>query len=275
MANASYPIFGKDVEFWLDTDDFLANELMEEAYRLGLKLQSIFNIFDRKSEISRLNSKRMLKASDELLLVLDKAIEICRLTGGLYDITHGRKFLARKKGEKLPKLSCSWKDIEISEKTVKLLHKDVWLDLGSIAKGYITDRIAEFFISEGVESGYINARGDIWLIGEQPVDIKDPRKEGILHTIQVKNKGVATSGDYKQFDQDYSKSHVINQGEVISATVVANSLMMADAYATVLMVCRKDLKTKLIMKIGFPAMTIDKLLEKTYYNGFDKLTNEN
>ena len=39
---------------------------------------------------------------------------------------------------------CTYRDIEVSGSKVRLNHEDVLIDLGSIAKGYIVDRIVEF-----------------------------------------------------------------------------------------------------------------------------------
>jgi thiamine biosynthesis lipoprotein len=274
--NRSYPLFGSIAEFFVDADVTLAEAILNDAYNLALRLQKIFNLYDEASEISLLNKNRKIKASDELLKVLKTALRLCELSDGEYDISLGKQFLQRKKSNPLTRINCTYKDIDIDGEKIILHHPDVWIDLGSIAKGYIAERVAEFLIEQGIESGYIDARGDLAVFGdEREVDIQHPRSEEIIHTIKIKDKGVATSGDYKQYVKDYSNSHILNQKDVISATVIADSLMEADAYATILMVCNPDVRELMINEAGFPAMIVDKHLNVIYYNGFERLIHEN
>jgi thiamine biosynthesis lipoprotein len=275
MVTKSYKLLGSDVKFFVDADELISVPIMDEAYELSLRLQKIFNIYDESSEISMLNKQRHLSVSDELLEVLLAALRLCELSDGEYDISLGRMFLQRKHGEELDGRRCSYKDISVSGNYVRLLNDDVLVDLGSIAKGYIAERISKFFVDKGIESGYVDARGDIKVFGDsREVGVQHPRNDGLLLTLKMMDKGVATSGDYRQYHDVYSKSHILNQKDIISATVVADSLMNADAYATILMVCDKDMRESLIGRSGLPAMTIDKNLSVTYYNGFEKLVKD-
>ncbi|MGV8168438.1 MAG: FAD:protein FMN transferase [Candidatus Nanoarchaeia archaeon] len=277
MVSRKYQLFGSEAEFYLEAEEAMSEPIMEEAYTLALKLQKIFNIYDESSEISLLNKKRKIKASKELIEVLHAALEFCELSGGEYDISRGKQFLQRKKGEQIELLSCSYRDIEIKDNNVILLNEDVWVDLGSIAKGYITEKICDFFLEQGIDSGYIDARGDLRVFGEElAVGVQHPRKGELLLSIKVKDRGVATSGDYNQYYKNYDSSHILNQKEIISATVVADDLTWADACATILMVCAPAVREKIMKKAGFPALIVDKDLNIKQYNGFEKLViNEN
>ncbi len=276
MIIQKYALFGSEVEFCLDTEKVVAEPLMDDAYKLGLRLQKIFNLYDESSELSLLNKGRSINASDELLEVIRLGRRLSELSDGEYDISLGKKFLNRKRHEQLPAVSCSYKDIQISGNEIKLLHEDVLIDLGSVAKGYIAERLTEFFMDQGIESGYVDARGDIRIFGGYTdVGVKHPRAEGLFLKIRLNDSGVATSGDYKQYHDDYSKSHIINQKDIISATVVSDDLSNADAYATILMVCSKDVREKIINESKYPAMVIDKNLKVHYFNGFEELINEN
>lgn len=42
------------------------------------------------------------------------------------------------------------------------------IDLGAIAKGYIADRIKDFWHAYGISSGIINLGGNLLLVGEAP-----------------------------------------------------------------------------------------------------------
>jgi thiamine biosynthesis lipoprotein len=280
MSVQKYKLFGSEVEFFLDTSETVAAPIMDEAYDLSLKLQKIFNIYDESSELSMLNRQRSMNVSPELLEVMSKALKLCEESKGEYDISLGRQFLQRKKGEEIQETNertYSYKDIDISGNKISILNEAVIIDLGSIAKGYIGEKIADFFLEQGIESGYVDARGDLRIFGEErEIGIKHPRMEGNMQTVKIKDKGIATSGDYMQYDKDYSNSHILNQKEIISATVVADNLTDADAYATILIVCNEDTRDKMIKKAGFPAIIIDKDLNKKYYNNFERfIINEN
>ena len=168
-------------------------------------------------------------------------------------------------------INASYKDVVIKDNTILLKHPDVLIDLGSIAKGYIAMRMARHLQEFGVEDGYVDARGDLQCIGEITIDVQHPRQEGKICTIKLNDKGVATSGDYMQFHKDFSKSHILNKTNIISATVVADDVTIADVYATLLMVCDDKLKDKIMRKNGIQAMTIDDDLNIRYYNGFEGL----
>lgn len=268
-------LFGDEIEIVVySTDKFLVSEIIEETYKEGLRLQKIFNFFDKSSELSKLNKEREMIVSDELLGVLKKALKFCKLTNGKYDITLGKQIIQRKKGIQITPVKCSYKDIEIKKNHIKLNNKEVIIDLGSIAKGYIADKMVEFLVSEGVMSGLIDARGDIRAFGNhyEVLDIQHPRdKNKIIHTIKLKNLSVATSGDYNQYYGNFEKSHIINKKDIISATVIAPTLEEADVYATVLMVSsRKERKDIINKNRKIKVLTVDSNLNIDYYNSFEK-----
>ena len=139
------------------------------------------------------------------------------------------------------------------------------IDLGSIAKGYIVDRMIEKMKEMGVMAGMIDARGDIRSFGkDEEILVKNPRKEGFVKKFKIRDKAVATSGDYMQYSGSYEKSHLVNKNGVIAATVVANNLMEADLFATLL--CVYDKRNSLIKDKEMKALAIDNDLNISYYN---------
>lgn len=272
MASKRYALFGSEAEFCLDIPEILSGPILRDAYALSLRLQKIFSLYDKSSELSRINRLRSVKASPEMLEVLNAALELCRLSNGEYDISLGRQFMQRKSNQAVTKAGCSYRDIAINGDYVKLLNDEAMLDLGSIAKGYIAECACDFLASQGVESGYVDARGDIRVFGDQrEVGVMHPRNCGLISAIRLENMGVATSGDYMQFNKSFDESHIINNKELISATAVSGNLMNADSYATAIMVSSKDCRESLIRRLGCPAMTVDRDLNIMYYNGFEGL----
>jgi thiamine biosynthesis lipoprotein len=274
-------LFGKEVEFILyDVDKFMAEPIIDLAYNEGLRLQKIFNFYDEKSELFILNKKRKLKVSKELLELLLKAIKFSKLNPE-YDITKGKLFKARKEGKSDLQLACSYKDIVISSNIVTLAHEDVLIDLGSVAKGFIVDKMAQILIDSGIESGIVDGRGDMMIFCDNPEDkriigIQHPRKKDeLLCSIKLNNQGVATSGDYNQYFKTFDKSHIINAGNLISVTVVAESATTADLFTTILFVSKEDNIISLLnQNKDIKVLTCDKNLKIKYYNGFEELIND-
>ena len=171
-------------------------------------------------------------------------------------------------------VSCSYRNVSIEKNVVELTHPDVLIDLGSIAKGYITDRIVEALKERGVKECLVNARGDIRVSGnyEHVFGVQDPRSSATICWIKLKNQSVATSGDYKQFVKTFDKSHILNQKELSSVTVVAPTLEEADGFASVIFVTSKKLREQLIKKHSkLKVLTIVKEQRLKAYNHFEKL----
>ena len=268
MASLRKPLFGKDVELALwGMDEKLAQDLLEGAYEKGRKLEKIFNFFDEKSVLSALNKKRRMECPEELLSVVKKALEVCRKTGGRYDISLGRQFLARKSGKPAKKPGCSYEDLRITGKTIELTHPEAMVDLGSIAKGYIGDEMASFLRSEGALSGLVDARGDIISFGEPKiVEIQHPREDRAIASIKL-DGAVATSGDYAQLT--YQNPHILDGKGFISVTTISKTLMEADAYATAVFVTPEEEIMDLLAGTGVRAMCVRKDLSIAYHNGFE------
>lgn len=139
--------------------------------------------------------------------------------------------------------------------TMTLLKRaPVEFDFNGIAQGYTVDVIMEFLKNKGVEDALVevggevrasgvNEGGDPWMIG---IDQPDEHAErGSQAHLQLKNRAVATSGNYRKFyERDGKKlSHTIDprtgrpvDHQLLSVTVIANTCTMADAMATVFMV---------------------------------------
>ncbi|HLF53817.1 MAG TPA: FAD:protein FMN transferase [Candidatus Nanoarchaeia archaeon] len=270
------PIMGGEIEFLLDDiEQSIGENIIKKTYKEALRLQKIFNFFDADSELSILNRERKIKASKELLEVILIALKYCEITKGQYDISLGKNILERKKGAELSKSKCSYKNIEIKKDIIQLTHQDALIDLGSIAKGYIVDKLAHFLKKQNVKSALIDSRGDIAIFGdkEKIFGIQHPRERNkILLKFKVKNCGIATSGDYNQFYGGFDKSHLINQKDLISVTVIAPTLMGADVMASAVFLLNKEEREILIRdNPEIKIYAVDKDLIGYDYNGFSEI----
>ena len=266
------PLFGREVEIAIfDMDDLLSEEVANRAYEEGLRLSKIFNLYDEKSELSLLNKNRKMRVSKELIEVLDIARGFYELTDGRYDVSLGKLIQQRKKGLK-ETVKCSFKDISVDDNFITLNNDDVIIDLGSIAKGYIVDKMIEMLQNDGVMAGLIDGRGYIRIFGDiiQNIGIQHPRnKDETISKITVGECAIATSGDYNQYYGNFEKSHIINSKDFASITVVGPTLVIADAFATAFFV--SDNPKLLERHKDLRVMTIDKNMNIKYYNEFEEL----
>lgn len=271
-----FGLFGKEIEIILyDVDKSIENNLIFEIEEYALKLQKIFNFYDPNSELSTLNKKREMKVSKELLGLITRAKYYHNLSKD-FDISLGKKIEKQKIGKNI-EINCSYNDIHISNTKIKLTNPDILIDLGSIAKGYIADKIIEFIQELGIEGAFINARGDLKIFGEHSeiINIKHPRNKGHLrHEIILKNNAIATSGDYKQYIDSYNNCHIIGKKSFCSVTIVANSLEIADGLATAIFLMNIEDAKNHIKKENISAILIDNELNEYIFNMDELLLNK-
>lgn len=142
----------------------------------------------------------------------------------------------------------------------------ITLDFNAIAQGYTSDLIAAFLESRGIRNYLVDTGGEIMARGEKPngqpwiVGIEKPadnwNSEQIVHTrIALRNKGLVTSGSTRKYVERDGKrySHCINpktgypvEHQLLSATVLAESSVWADALASICMVMGMEQSLPLI-----------------------------
>lgn len=131
------------------------------------------------------------------------------------------------------------------------------VNFNAIAQGYTCDYICRGMDKMGLENYLLEVGGEIlckgvnpkgkeWSIGiDKPIDGNFIPGQSVEAVIEVSNKGLVTSGNYRKFyiENGEKYSHTIDprigrpvQHNLLSATVIAPTAAMADAYATYLMV---------------------------------------
>lgn len=139
------------------------------------------------------------------------------------------------------------------EQTVFLEEAGMSLDLGAIAKGYMTDRVRELFAEEGVTSAIIDLGGNVFVMGGSPtrdgeiwnIGIQDPqgsRGESIGSTKQS-DVSIVTSGIYERFlevDGDIYH-HLMNpktgypfDNDIIGISIISDKSADGDALSTLI-----------------------------------------
>lgn len=145
------------------------------------------------------------------------------------------------------------------------------LDFGGIAKGYVVDQGIRILQQHGIHNAIINAGGNLRVIGSHGkrawhIGIKHPRQAGgILGAIDLKDgESISTSGDYEHFFMYDGKRyhHILNPATgwpsrgVQSATIVAPSGIMSDAWSTALFVLGPA-GLPLVARLGMDGLIVD------------------
>lgn len=99
--------------------------------------------------------------------------------------------------------------LDDDNRTVFLEQAGMELDLGGIAKGYIADRIRDFWLANGVPAGIINLGGNLLFVGKSPrradgqwiIGVQDPQlKRGQdMEIVRQPACSAVTSGIYERF----------------------------------------------------------------------------
>ncbi len=163
----------------------------------------------------------------------------------------------------------------------------VKLDFNAIAQGLAVDFMAKLIADKGYKNFYIELGGEILVAGTNKegkkwrIGIDTPKSKGersIQEVIEVSNKSVATSGNYRKFYEvnGVKYGHTIDpktgmqaQQTLLSATVVMDECALADGFATAFMVLGLE-KTKEFLnknkKLGIEVLLIynEKGKFKTY-----------
>lgn len=254
--------------------------IVAELARFDLSL----NPFNPQSIIAQVNRNEPVAIDSWFRTVFLKAYEVSEATGGAYDITCAPLvnlwgFGFSRMDSVTPALIDSvrtfvgYQKVRLEGDRVVKSDPRVMLDCASIAKGYACDVIAQLLERQGVENYMVEIGGEVTLRGVNPsgqgwrVGIQRPetdsigvaRENAIEEIVQLnRSGGIATSGDYRNFYVRDGKryAHTIDPltgypagQDILSATIVADDCMTADAYATAFMVLGLDRAKRLASKI--------------------------
>lgn len=145
----------------------------------------------------------------------------------------------------------------------------VQLDFSAIAKGYAVDVIGAFLVSKNIKNYLVeiggetlckgkSPRGDVWAVGIN-VPSTTAKTTDVKQIVKFTDKALATSGNYRNYHTAADGSiyaHTINpktgfpeKSNLLSATVIADDCITADAYATAFMVMGKNAAIELAEKL--------------------------
>jgi thiamine biosynthesis lipoprotein len=246
------------------------------------------------SEITALNSHAAndwFEISQPLYEVLSAAQRVSRETGGAFDVTVGPLVRLWGFGESYdPDAGApADQDIEAALATVgnerlelrsaprsaRKLAAGLRVNVGAIAPGYAVDLIAGRFRAMGASNYLIEIGGEVLAGGASPagrawrvaIEAPLPAERRPYAIIELDDVGVSTSGDYRDFRvlDDQRISHTIDPRtgrpvthRLTSVTVVHASAMLADAYATALMVLGPVAGLEMAERLDLAALFIER-----------------
>lgn len=245
---------------------------IDEAFGEIARIESVFSVYKTDSEISKINrlkSGETLKLSGEAFELISKAIEYGLKTGGVFDITVKPLIdiwtEAKAKGKIPPeseikaaidKIGAKDVVLDNSASTISFRKPGMAIDLGGVAKGYAVDEAMKTLKANGIKNAIVHIGGDMYCLGyrsdKKPwkVGIQHPRKRySIIYELEVKNKGVDTSGDYERYFMLEGKrySHIIDPrtgmsigDNVVSVTVISDDPVLGDIHSTALYILGED-----------------------------------
>ena len=232
------------------------------------KLISSWDSNSQTSEINRQAGIAPVKVDQELYQLISRGLRISQLTDGAFDMSYASmdriwrfdgSMTAMPEAQTVAKAASKidYRDIVMDDEksTVFLKRKGMKIGFGAIGKGYAAQKAKEKMRSMGIESGVVNAAGDLiaWGADEKgnpfKVGIADPKnKDLVMSWLTVENGAVVTSGDYERFVMFDGKryAHIIDPRTgypttgIKSVTVICPNPELADALSTSVFVLGKE-----------------------------------
>jgi thiamine biosynthesis lipoprotein len=229
------------------------------------RLESILSDFRPESNVGRLNRRDTDVLQPETRLLLERAQQVCRATGGAFDpclrpikqlwgfgsglemhvpdssaVREALRHVGCDVYEITPQGRLAWRDP----------HAEI--DLGGIAQGFVAGCAADTLRARGIESFLINISGDITAGGRRPdgtpwrIGIQHPRApDSLVARLDLDVAAVTTSGDYEQYFVAGGKRyhHIFDPATgrpadngIVSVTVLAEDPVAADCWTKVVFV---------------------------------------
>lgn len=211
-------IFGTVYNITYQSDKDLQGEIEAELK----KVDSSLSTFNKASVISKINRNENVEVNKMFADVFNLAQNISSETEGAFDITvaplvnawgFGFKNDTKPTAEAIDSLKqiIGYKKIRLEGNRVVKEDKRIMLDCSAIAKGYGSDAVARLLKSKGIENFMVEIGGEIvtkginekrlpWKIGvTKPVDDSLNVNQEIQTILNVTNKAMATSGNYRNF----------------------------------------------------------------------------
>jgi thiamine biosynthesis lipoprotein len=258
-------------EFMLDTMITITlygtedDSSIDEIFKVISELEKKLSIHEEDSELDFIRNNAGIgpvEVSEDTLAVFEKSIEYSTLSGGLFDITSAPLISLWAIGtdeQHIPSADEIKSALELIDygkivinhenSTIFIKDRDMYANLGAIAKGYIADQAAKKARELEVDSAILNLGGNVLLIGSKPdgnafkVGIQDPdvTRGGYMGIIEGSNLSIVTSGDYERYfiEDGVKYHHILNphtgypaENNIKSVSIITNNSFDGDALST-------------------------------------------
>lgn len=213
-----------------------------------------------------------VEVAPETADIISKAIEYSEESNGLFDISIGAvsslwdfQNAVKPSDEAIAEAvkHVDYRNIQVDGTTVTLADPEAMIDLGGIAKGYITDDLVGILRDSGCKDAILNLGGNVYAMGNSfdgdawNVGVQDPNgayNDGIA-SIQCTDTSVVTSGLYERcFEKDgVLYYHILDprtgfpaKTDLESASITCEQSTRGDAYSTILFLLGHDAAMDLI-----------------------------
>ena len=236
-------------------------EVVDDARQQIVLYENLLSKTIKGSDVWNINhaNGQPVVVSDFTRDVIEASIAVSEASDGAFDITIGPSMALWDFKSETPSLPDQEKLAEAAVLTdytkIKLegntvtLPAGMQIELGSIAKGYITDEIAAYCRSRGVKHGILNFGGNVVVIGSRPdgqpwkIGVRNPNEPGgdSIIVLPTTDGAVATSGTYERgFTINGVRYHHILdadtgwpvQNGLASVTVQTQDSLIAEGYDT-------------------------------------------
>ena len=235
--------------------------LLDRCEARVAELEEKLSVTEEGSWIARLNAGEAVNADDEVRALIAFALQMGAETDGALDITlypivrawgfTTGDYRVPSDDEISALLShVDYRAVSVSDAEIRL-PEGAMIDLGSIAKGYASDVLAELLRENGVESALMDLGGNVYCVGSKEngkpwrVGIQSPDGDGYIAALSVSDCAVVTSGAYERYfeSEGVRYGHIFDpstgrpvSGDLLSVTVIGENGARCDALSTALFV---------------------------------------
>lgn len=256
------PVFGTTYSIIYEGEEI--DDFQIQLEQLFADINNSMSTYQSNSLISKINRNESDKIDDHFIRVFRASDSIFKLTNGYFDPTIGPLVNAWDFGPEKPisALNSSQIDslmqfvgfgsLKIDAHQIIKSYPGTFLDFNAIAKGYGVDAVAQLLTNNGKSDFLVEIGGEIramgmnsekqkpWKVGVEAPNFDDT--QSVLKAIPLVNAAMATSGTYRKYKVDVDGNryaHIINaktgypsKTSILSASVIMDNCMEADAYAT-------------------------------------------
>ncbi|MDR3091692.1 MAG: FAD:protein FMN transferase [Clostridiales bacterium] len=239
-------------------NDISSVDILADCADIVSRYENLFSATIPGSDIYKLNRRQAETVDPRTYKLIEKSLYYSEKTGGLYDVTiapvsalwdfeAASPALPDETTLQTALLRVSSKNIELLPGNRVRLKNGAQIELGSIAKGFISDELAAFLESRGVTGAIINLGGNVRAVGGKRggapfrIGVLNPFSADIAGYVEAAGVSVVTSGVYERsfYIDNKLYHHILSpytgypiESDLSSATIVAKSGTDADALST-------------------------------------------